>query len=42
MTRFWGPAALGVTDDRGSGTAAADLAMTDDRRVGHASTVCHK
>ena len=28
-----------MTDDKGDGTAVADLAMTDDCRVGHVSTV---
>ena len=39
MTPLEGPATPGMTDDNGDRPATADLAMTDDCRVGCGSTV---
>ena len=39
MTAVESLATLTMTADKGDGTAVADLAMTDDCRVGHVSTV---
>ena len=39
MTAVESSATSAMTDDKGDGTAVADLAMTDDCRVGHVSTV---
>ena len=39
MTAVESSATPAMTADKGDGTAVADLAMTDDCRVGHVSTV---
>ena len=39
MTAVESSAIPAMTADKGDGTAVADLAMTDDCRVGHVSTV---
>ena len=39
MTAVESSATPAMTADKGNGTAVADLAMTDDCRVGHVSTV---
>ena len=42
MTAVESSAIPAMTADKGDGTAVADLAMTDDCRVGHVSTVLRK
>ena len=42
MTAVESSAIPAMTADKGDGTAVADLAMTDDCRVGHVSTVKRK